>query len=211
MSRESVSKIQLLRLERLTDLVYALVIWRIFMILPRPDFDNPEWDTIADMLISTWPDFVVPVLAILIVIVYWLQSNALLSRLKATNAIHTGISIFQVFFVLFYLYALGLGIGLGSEADTRVLESSAAVLIGAVAYLGWWYASGRGALSSDDVSDEEVKDVAKSNLAEPMTALLTIPAAFIGPWAWELSWLMYPFLKWLFSRWRTVYGAKMRK
>jgi hypothetical protein len=105
-----------------------------------------------------------------------------------------------VFFVLFYLYALGLGIGLGSEADTRVLESSAAALIGAVAYLSWWYASGKGALLSEDVSDEEAKEVASSNLAEPLTALLTIPAAFIGPWAWELSWFLYPFLKWIFGR-----------
>lgn len=200
MSQENVSKKQLLRLERLTDLVYALVIWRIFMLLPRPNFDNPEWDTIGEMLTSQWPDFVVPILSILIVIVYWLQSNALLSRLKATNAIHTGISIFQVFFVLFYLYALGLGIGLGSESDTRVLESSAAALIGAVAYLGWWYACGTSALLSDDVSDEEAKEVASSNLAEPLTALLTIPAAFIGPWAWELSWFLYPFLKWIFGR-----------
>ena len=200
MSQENVSKKQLLRLERLTDLIYALVIWRIFMLLPRPNFDNPEWDTIGEMLTSQWSDFVVPILSILIVIVYWLQSNALLSRLKATNAIHTGISIFQVFFVLFYLYALGLGIGLGSESDTRVLESSAAALIGAVAYLGWWYAGGKGALLSDDVSDEEAREVASSNLAEPLTALLTIPAAFIGPWAWELSWFLYPFLKWVFSR-----------
>lgn len=124
----------------------------------------------------------------------------MLSRLKATNAIHTGISIFQVFFVLFYLYALGLGIGVGSAADTRVLESSAAVLIGATAFLGWWYACGKAELLSDDVSDEDAKDVAQSNFAEPMTALLTIPAAFIGPWAWELSWFLYPFLKWLFGR-----------
>lgn len=200
MSQENVSRKQLLRLERLTDLLYALVIWRIFMLLPRPNFDNPEWDTVGEMLTSQWPDFVVPILSILIVIVYWLQSNALLSRLKATNAIHTGISIFQVFFVLFYLYALGMGIGLGSESDTRVLESSAAALIGAVAYLGWWYAGGRGALLSDDVSDAEAKEVASSNLAEPLTALLTIPAAFIGPWAWELSWFLYPFLKWIFGR-----------
>ena len=200
MSQENISKKQLLRLERLTDVVYALVIWRIFMLLPRPNFDNPEWDTVGEMLTSQWPDFVVPILAILIVIVYWLQSNALLSRLKATNAIHTGISIFQVFFVLFYLYALSLGIGLGSESDTRVLESSAAALIGAAAYLGWWYADGTSALLSDDVSDAEAKQVASSNLAEPLTALLTIPAAFIGPWAWELSWFLYPFLKWIFSR-----------
>jgi uncharacterized membrane protein len=200
MSQEKVSSNQLLRLERLTDVIFALVIWRIFMILPRPNFDNPEWDSVADMLVSEWASFVVPALAILIVIVYWVQSNALLGRLKATDAIHTGITIFQVFFVLFYLYALSLGIGLGSNVDTRELESSAAVLIGVTAYLGWWYAGRKGNLLADDVSDKEAKDIGTANLAEPLTAALTIPAAFIGPWAWELSWFLYPFLKWLFSR-----------
>jgi uncharacterized membrane protein len=203
MSKESELRKQLVRLERLTDLVFALVIWRIFMLLPRPDFDNPEWDTIWDMLSSEWSNFVVPVLAILIVIVYWLQSNSLLSKLKSTNAIHAGISIFQLFFLLFYLYALGLGIGAGSAADTRVLESTAAVLVGATAYLGWWYACHKGNLLADDVSEEDAKQATSSNLAEPMTALLTIPAAFIGPWAWELSWFIYPFLKRWFRRSQT--------
>lgn len=200
MARENSQSTQLVRLEQLTDVIFALVIWRIFTILPRPDLDNPEWDSVANMLLSEWVDFVVPMLAILIVIVYWLQSNALLSRLKSTNAIHAGISVFQLFFVLFYIYALGLGIGVGSDADTRVLESSAAVLIGITAYLGFWYAAGKGELLADDVSDQEAKDVTSANLAEPLTAALTIPAAFIGPWAWELSWFLYPFLKWLFSR-----------
>lgn len=200
MARENSQSTQLVRLEQLTDVIFALVIWRIFTILPRPDLDNPEWDSVASMLLSEWVDFVVPMLAVLIVIVYWLQSNALLSRLKSTNAIHAGISVFQLFFVLFYIYALGLGIGVGSDADTRVLESSAAVLIGITAYLGFWYAAGKGELLADDVSDQEAKDVTSANLAEPLTAALTIPAAFIGPWAWELSWFLYPFLKWLFSR-----------
>ena len=196
MSKESESKQQLVRLERITDLVFALVIWRIFMILPRPNLDNPEWETIWEMLSSEWSNFVVPVLAILIVIVYWLQSNSLLGKLKSTNAIHTGISIFQLFFLLFYLYALGVGIGAGSAADTRILESSAALLVGATAYLGWWYACQKGDLLADDVSKEDAKQATSANLAEPMTAMLTIPAAFIGPWAWELSWFIYPFLKW---------------
>jgi uncharacterized membrane protein len=200
MSRESASKIQLLRLERLMDIIFALVIWRIFTILPRPDLDNPEWDSVGEMLISEWSGFVVPLLAIVIVIVYWLQSNSLLSNLKGTNGIHTGISIFQMFFVLFYLYALGLGIGVGSAADTRVLESVAAVLIGVTAYLGWWYAMRQDSLVADHVSEEEARATNTANLAEPLTALLTIPAAFIGPWAWELSWFAYPVLKKFFSR-----------
>jgi hypothetical protein len=90
------------------------------------------------------------------------------------------------------LICIGITVALAVEA--------AAVLIGATAYLGWWYASGKAALLSENVSDEEARDVAQANFAEPITALLTIPAAFIGPGAWELSWFLYPFLKWLLGR-----------
>ncbi|KPJ81342.1 MAG: hypothetical protein AMJ58_05490 [Gammaproteobacteria bacterium SG8_30] len=194
------SERQLRRLERLMDIVFGLVIWRIFTILPRPSMDNPEWDSVAEMLVSEWASFVVPVLAILIVTVYWLQNNAMFGKLKATDSVHTGISIFQIFFVLFYLYALGLGIEVGSAADTRVLESSAATLVGITAFLGWWYASTRAELLSDEVTPEEAAKFGESNLAEPLTALLTIPAAFLGPGAWELSWFLYPLLKKFFDR-----------
>lgn len=186
---------QLRRLERLMDIVFGLVIWRIFTLLPQPEMDDLQWDSVAEMLVSEWASFVVPVLSILIVTIYWLQNNAMFSKLKATNAVHTGISMFQLFFMLFYLYALGLGLRVGSAADTRVLESAAAALVGATSLLGWWYASSRADLVAEEVTREEVRQFRESNVAEPLTALLTIPAAFIGPWAWEASWFLYPFLK----------------
>lgn len=200
MPAQNSSQKQLVRLERVMDVVFALAIWRAFMLLPRPTFDNPEWDTVGDMLLAEWDGFAVPVLAVMILIVYWLQNNSLLGRLKSTDAIHTGISIFQLFFVLFYLYAVRLGIGVGAAADTRVLESSAVVLVGTTASLAWWYACRKGAMLADDVSDAQAKRIAKANFAEPITALLTIPAAFLGPWIWEVSWFLYPVLKWLLKR-----------
>ena len=189
------------------DIVFGLVIWRIFTLLPQPEMDDLQWDSVAEMLVSEWASFVVPVLSILIVTIYWLQNNAMFSKLKATNAVHTGISVFQLFFVLFYLYALGLGLRVGSAADTRVLESSAAALVGTTSLLGWWYASSRADLVAEEVTREEVRPFRESNVAEPLTALLTIPAAFIGPWAWEASWFLYPFLKKLLDRRKATAAA----
>jgi hypothetical protein len=182
------------------DVVYALVIWQVFMLLPRPNFDNPKWDTVGDMLLDEWDGFLVPVLAIAVLIVCWLQNNKLLGWLKFTDEIHTGISIFQLFAVLFYLYALRLGMSVDSAVDTRVLESSAAMLDGAFGSLAWWYAWRKGGLLADNVSEELAQRIAKANFAEPFTALTTIPAAFIGPWFWGISWLFYPVFQWLLKR-----------
>jgi hypothetical protein len=80
-----------------------------------------------------------------------------------------------------------------------MLESFAALLLAVSAYLGWYYAYRKGDLVSDDVPASKSEALLKQNLAEPFTALLTMPFAFVGPIAWELSWFLYPFIRWAFG------------
>jgi uncharacterized membrane protein len=200
-SKES---LKLIRLERVMDVVYALVIWRLFMILPRPEEVEDATYTVLDLFINEWGTFVLVLLALVIVIVFWLQNNSLFSYLKATDRIHTAITIFHLFFLLFFLYSIGTGIRLGAGPDSRLLESLAAILLAISAYLGWYYASRKGSLVSDDVPVEKRDELLKKNQAEPITALLTMPFAFVGPIAWELSWFLYPFIKYLFSRYKKM-------
>ena len=186
------------------DVVYALVIWRLFMILPRPEEGEDGTNTVLDLVVNHRESFIIVLLALVIVIIFWLQNNSLFSYLKATDRIHTTITIFQLFFLLFFLYSIGSGLRLGAAADSRMLESFAAFLLAVSAYLGWYYAYRKGDLVADNVPDEKSKEVLKRNLAEPITALFTIPFAFVGPIAWELSWFLYPFIKYLFSRYRKI-------
>ena len=192
--------LKLIRLERVMDVVYALVIWRLFMILPRPEEGEGGTNTVLELLINNWDTFVIVLLALVIVIVFWLQNNSLFGYLKATDRVHTAIAIFQLFFLLFFLYSIGTGIRLGAAADSRMLESFAALLLAVSAYLGWYYAYRKGDLVADDVPVDKSEEVLKRNLAEPFTALFTMPFAFVGPIAWELSWFLYPFIRWAFSR-----------
>lgn len=37
-------------------------------------------------------------------------------------------------------------------------------------------------------------------MAEPITALITLPFAFVGLMFWEISWLSYPLVAFLFRR-----------
>ena len=192
--------LKLVRLERLMDVVYALVIWRLFMILPRPQEGEDDTYTVLDLIIHNWDIFFLVLLALLIVIIFWLQNNSLFANLKATDRIHTAIVIFQIFFLLFFLYSIGAGLRLGAGSDSRTLESFASFLLAISAYLGWYYAYRKGNLVSDDIPVEKSEEILKKNLAEPITALLTIPFAFVGPIAWELSWFLYPFIRWAFHR-----------
>jgi uncharacterized membrane protein len=196
----SAKNLKLIRLERVMDVVYALVIWRLFMILPKPEKGEGGTNTVLDLFINNWDTFVIVLLGLVIVIIFWLQNNSLFAYLKATDRIHTAITIFQLFFLLFFLYSIGSGLRLGAGADSRMLESFAALLLAVSAYLGWYYAYRKGDLVSDNVPANKSEELLKQNLAEPITALLTMPFGFVGPIAWELSWFLYPFIRWSFSR-----------
>jgi uncharacterized membrane protein len=199
---EKRSTLQLTRLERLMDVVFAIVIWRLFMLLPRLEENAAKWDSVLAMLQDEWFSFLFVLLATVIVIIYWLQNNSLLGNLKKTNGVHTTISIFQLVFVLLFLYAITSGVILGSGADSRLFESITAMMIGVMGWLGWYYALHKADLLDPELSKQEAEHILQKNLAEPITAAITLPFALVGPVAWELSWFLYPFIKYLFSRFK---------
>ena len=194
------SILQLSRLERMMDVVFALVIWRLFTFLPTQQVDGNKWASVTEMLIAEWQIFVFVLLAVVIVIIYWLQNNSLLGNLKKTDGIHTAISIFQLFFVLLFIYSIGAGVRIGSGADSSVFESVMAMMVGLMSLLAWHYAMHKGNLLDPELSAENAAHLRQKNMAEPITAAITIPFAFVGPLAWELSWFLYPFIKYLFSK-----------
>jgi uncharacterized membrane protein len=194
------SVLQLSRLERIMDVVFALVIWRLFTFLPMQDVDEGKWASVTEMLIAEWQVFVFVLLAVVIVIIYWLQNNSLLGNLKKTDSIHTAISIFQLFFVLLFIYSIGAGVRIGSGVDSSAFESVMAMMVGLMSLLGWHYAMHKGNLIDPELSAEDAVHLRQKNMAEPITAAITIPFAFVGPLAWELSWFLYPFIKYLYSR-----------
>ena len=189
---------QLRRLETLIDVVFGITIWRLFTLLPRPE-ENPEWNTLLDMLIDSGLNFAVAVIALIIVIIYWVQSNLLFKYLVRTDSWHIGISIAQMFSLLLFLYAIRVGIGFEADASTRVFESSMACLLGVFSFAGWYYALHKGKLVTDELDAEEAKTITERIKAEPVTAAITIPFA-AGMWMWELSWFVYPFVVYLYKR-----------
>ncbi|MGD8269861.1 MAG: hypothetical protein PVH69_06765 [Desulfobacterales bacterium] len=60
---------QLRRLEMLIDVVYALVILRIFMLIPRPEKGDFAWGTIVEFLLSDKGDLIMALVGMVIVII----------------------------------------------------------------------------------------------------------------------------------------------
>ena len=108
------SILQLSRLETLTDVLYAIVIWNFFVLIPDPAGNWP-WDSVVSFLIANWSMLVFVVIGVLISFIYWAQSNRLLGLLERTDGIHTGFMFFQLLFLLMFLYSMHLGIVKGES------------------------------------------------------------------------------------------------
>ena len=180
---------QLVRLQRVTDVVYALVLWRLFQLMPNPE-DESQWRDFGDFLVQNGMTFLLIIIGIIFTMIYWIQSNAAFSKLACTDNKHTILSILQVFSLLIFLYSLRIGIVLGGSPGTRAFEAAAAALVGFVGAAAWSYASRQRRLLHEDVSDEEARTFSNRILAEPIAACITLPFIFT-PIFWEVSWASY--------------------
>jgi len=183
---------ELSRLGTLIDSVFAIVIVVMVLDLPNPD-ESMALDLVS-FIGFKFQSLVVAMLGILVVLVYWFQSNLLLGNLKRTNGVHATISLLQIFLVLTYLLFVSLGIDGGDAPPVLAAQSISAALVGFAAAAAWWYASYQRRLLTREITDAEVAALRLRVLAEPLTALLTLGLAFVSALAWELGWLAYPLI-----------------
>jgi uncharacterized membrane protein len=185
--------LQLKRLETLTDVVYGIVIWRLFVLIPKPSREQ-QWDSVGAFISANLGDLLLVLIGLVVTIIYWGQSNALFGALARTDTRHTVLSILQIFFLLVFLYSLKLGIDLGATAGTRAFESGSAAVVGILGAAAWIYAIHNRRLLLPEVTEQDARELGDRVLAEPVTALITIPFAFLGALYWEPAWLSYIFV-----------------
>ena len=199
-ARHKRESLQLHRLARMVDVVYAIVIWRIFILLPSPTAEQLTWEHIGPFLCANIGVFLTVFVGLVVTIIYWLQHNLLFGNLQSTDTRHSILSILQIFFLLAFLVSLREGIELGPSAGTRALESITAALVGISGGWSWAYAVKNPRLLQPEVTEQYALQLRDRVLAEPITANITLPCAFVGPIIWEISWLSYPLVIWLVRR-----------
>jgi len=116
----------------------------------------------------------------------------LFGNLSDTDSRHTILSILQIFFLLIFLMSLSLYLDLRPLTGILVFRSVAAALFGIAGGWGWAYAIKNHRLLLPEVTEQYAYQLRNRILAEPITAIITIPMAFFGPILWEISWFCYP-------------------
>jgi uncharacterized membrane protein len=183
------NKRQLSRLQTLIDVVFGLMLIRLFALLPH--LTNPESGNFDPLVIFTekGENFVMFFIGFVLVSIYWYQNNKTTGNLISTDTKHTTLSIMQLMFLLLYFYSIRLDMETQSDVLALFMQSVFLALAGFTSVVAWVYSYKRANLVSDAVSQEESNEIRISILEEPLAAMLTIPFAFIGPGAWNLSWL----------------------
>lgn len=189
---------QLRRLQTLLDVIFGALIVLLFTLLPKPiDILQGDSDPLS---IFGDGNFIMFLIGIILVTIYWFQSNKTIGNLVATDGKHSFLSIMQMIFLLLYFYSLGLDAVTNSDVLALFMQSVTLAVAGFCSVGAWVYASKHAEIISDAVSDSETRDIQISILTEPLAALFTIPFAFIGPWLWNLSWLSVIVFGWFLKK-----------
>ena len=189
-SHAGTARSQLERLTVLTDVVYGVALVLVVTWLPLPEESH---STGAVWLFDLWAEYSNNIIGVIIglvfTIIYWIRSNTLMTALDRTDGVHTGLTIASVFFLLLLLYVVRVSAEVAAPSR-RAGESIAVALIGIAAGAAWWWARRKG-LVREGITKEEMLAVQIEAFAEPLAALVTLPFAFVGELAWNLSWLAY--------------------
>jgi uncharacterized membrane protein len=191
---------QLRRLEVLIDVVFGLAILRIISNLPNVPPGVTDLETARKVFAERGSELEVVVVGIAMLVIYWIQNNGLYGCLQRTDNRHTALSILQVVFLLLFLYSSRLGVVLQASLPTLLAQSVAAAAMGFTASSAWRYAMKDRRLLSVELTDDEAERIKAGTMTEPLSALFTIPFAFLGSSWWTLSWLIYPVIRWTFRK-----------
>ena len=178
---------QLRRLQTLMDVIFGVLIIRIFTLLPQP-FEVLKGN-VDPLMIFGEGKFIMFVIGIILISIYWFQSNKTNGNLIATDGKHSFISILQMLFLLLYFYSIGLDMATHSDVLALFMQSVTLALAGFCGVAAWIYATRHAGVVSEAVTTEEALEIRNSVLTEPLAAVITIPFAFVGVLAWNLAWL----------------------
>jgi hypothetical protein len=171
------------------NVLYALLVFQVFMILPRPDDPELKYQSLGQIYSENVMQIVVIAVGLILIIMYWVQFNRQLGNLVRSSPIHASLSIVQMFLLMLYLYFVRFDMEFDGMKLALQMESIFLALTGFVAAFNWYYAKQYG-LTSDKITKEEELGMLYSILPEPLASLFTLPFASFGPGIWTLSFLV---------------------
>ena len=176
-------------LKVIINVLYGLMIFQAFLILPRPDDPELVYHTLPEIFSENVMQIVVILIGLFMLITYWIQFNRQLGNLVRSSPTHAVLSIIQMICLMVYLYFVRFDLEFDGMTLALQMESVFLALAGFIGVYNWMYAR-RNSLTSGHINDDEEKTIFYQLLPEPIASLFSLPFALISPAAWTLSFLI---------------------
>lgn len=170
------------------NVLYAMLIFQVFLILPRPDDPDLKYHTLGQIYSENLNQVLVIVVGLILIIMYWIQFNRQLGNLVRSSPMHASLSVVQMICLMLYLYFVRFDMEFDGMQLALQMESIFLALAGFIGAFNWRYAR-INKLTSDQINDNEEMNLFYSLLPEPLASLFTLPFASFGPTIWTISFL----------------------
>ena len=176
------------RIQTLIDVVYGLILFQLFLLLPKPTKELIAADKLSELFQENGAMMLTVVIGIVWVIIYWGQSNTQFGYLKRTNKTLSSLAIIQLFLLMLYLYFIKLDNETGGDVLALFSQSICLALAGFMGVFSWFYAT-RNNMLFDDLESDEQQSMYYKFMPEPIAALITVPLAFVDVFWYTVGWL----------------------
>lgn len=187
---------QLYRLSVIIDVLFALMIYKLFTFMPNPDVDGFDREQLYEVFANSYLNYTVILIGLVLVILYWGMSNMQFGNLNRTDATHSTLSLLQIFSLMLYIYFVRLDAQFEGEVGIMQFQSLFLAIAGFLSVGSWHYAL-KNNLVSDAPSKVEKETMYIKFLPEPVISVITFPLAIFGPLVWTLGWLLLIPAGWL--------------
>lgn len=176
-------------LKIVVNVLYALLLFQIFMILPRPDDPELNYLSLVEIYNEHSMKLVVIIVGLILVIIYWIQTNKQLGNLVRSSPFHASLALVQMVCLMLYLYFVRFDMEFDGMAFALQMESIFLALAGFIGVYNWMYVR-KNNLTSDQIDKHEERSMLFEFLPEPLASLFSLPFATFGPGIWTLSFLI---------------------
>lgn len=179
----------LFSLKIVINVLYALMFFQVFLILPRMDDPELKMHTLPEIFSIHSEGLIVIIVGLLMLTTYWIQFNKQLGNLVRSSPLHGALAILQMISLMMYLYFFRIDIESEGMVFALQMESVFLALAGFIGAINWYYAK-KNKLTSKNINEEEKKSILFSILPEPLAASFSLLFATVSQLAWTLSFLI---------------------
>jgi len=183
------------RLENLTDGIFAFAMTLLVLGIEVPTDADAAAQALSDMnpvkalLVSLYPDITHYMLAFVIIAAFWVIAHSFSEHIRYVDRKLLWLNIAKLMFVALIPFSTDLADTYVQFPNAALLFEANIVIVGALMYLQWAYASRNHLLISPGLPDSEIKHTKVTILVMPAIALVAMGVALMG-----VTWSMLLFV-----------------